>query len=386
LYPEAAKHFKEDPDFADKARIATTELQAGRPGYRALWQHFVNTSLATVKKDFAALNVNFDLWLGESDADAAIPEMVADLKQKGLAVESEGALVVHVAREDDDSEMPPLILEKTGGGVTYGTTDLATIYQRVNLEEKIDRIVYIVDQRQSLHFKQVFRAAALAGYMDENHLEHLGFGTVNGKDGKPFKTREGGVMRLADLLQMARDEVAKKMGIVGKEDESLTSMAESIAMAAIKYGDLSTQRLSDYIFDTEAFVKLEGKTGPYIQYAAVRVQSLLDKAAAKDLKPATEIRLETAEERALALLLLDYPITLQRAHDRRMPSDICEHVYNVAQAYSRFYQNCPVMTADTKEQSESRLALSQLCRQDIVASMDKLGIDIPDRMVKFGDE
>jgi len=386
LYPEAAKHFKEDPDFADKARLATTELQAGRPGYRALWQHFVNTSLATVKKDFAALNVDFDLWLGESDADTAIPEMIADLKEKGLAVESEGALVVHVTREDDDSELPPLILEKTGGGVTYGTTDLATIYQRVNDKEKIDRIVYIVDQRQSLHFKQVFRAAALAGYMEEDHLEHLGFGTVNGKDGKPFKTREGGVMRLEELLQMARDEVVKKMGIVGKEDESLTNMAESIAMAAVKYGDLSTQRLSDYIFDTEAFVKLEGKTGPYIQYAAVRVQSLLDKAAAKDLKPATEFKLETAEERALALLLLDYPVTLQRAHDRRMPSDICEHVYNVAQAYSRFYQNCPVMTADTKEQSESRLAISQLCRRDIVACMDKLGIDVPDRMVKFEDE
>ncbi len=386
LYPEAAKHFKEDKDFADKARAVTTELQAGRAGYRALWQHFVDTSLATVKKDFAALDVNFDLWLGESHADAAMPEMIADLKKKGLAVESEGALVIHVARGDDDSEFPPLILEKTGGGVTYGATDLATIYQRANLDEKIDRIVYIVDQRQSLHFKQVFRAAALAGYMEEDHLEHLGFGTVNGKDGKPFKTREGGVMRLADLIQMARDEVAKKMGIVGKDDESLINMAESIAMAAVKYGDLSTQRLSDYIFDTEAFVKLEGKTGPYIQYAAVRVQSLLDKAAEKDLKPSKEIKLEAPEERALALLLLDYPSTLQRAQDRRMPSDICEHVYNVAQAYSRFYQNCPVMTADSKEQSESRLAISQLCRQDIVASMDKLGINVPDRMVKFEDD
>ncbi len=385
LYPEAAKHFKEDKDFADRARAITAELQAGRAGYRALWQHFVNTSLTTVKKDFAALDVNFDLWLGESHADVVMPAMLADLKEKGLAVESEGALVIHVAREDDDFEFPPLILEKTGGGVTYGTTDLATIYQRVNLEKKIDRIVYIVDQRQSLHFKQVFRAAALAGYIDEDKLEHLGFGTVNGKDGKPFKTREGGVMRLAELLQMARDEVANKMGIVGKDDESLINMAESIAMAAVKYGDLSTQRLSDYIFDTEAFVKLEGKTGPYIQYAAVRVQSLIDKAADKDLKPSADIHLETAEERSLAMLLLDYPVVLKRAHDRRMPSDICEHVYNIAQAYSRFYQNCPVMTADSKEQSESRLALSQLARKDIVASMDKLGIEIPDRMVTFGD-
>lgn len=385
LYPEAATHFKEDKEFADKARIATTELQAGRAGYRALWQHFVNVSLVAVKKDFSALKVTFDLWLGESNADAAMPEMIADLKQKGLAVESEGALVIHVAREDDESEMPPLILEKTGGGVTYAATDLATIYQRVNDKEKIDRIVYIVDQRQSLHFKQVFRAAALAGYIAEDRLEHLGFGTVNGQDGKPFKTREGGVMRLADLLQMARDEVAKKMGIIGRDDESLQYMAESIAMAAVKYGDLSTQRLSDYIFDAEAFVKLEGKTGPYIQYAAVRIQSLLDKAAEKGLYPGPEIILEMPEERALALLLLDYPTALQRAHHRRMPSDICEHIYNVAQAYSRFYQNCPVITADSIEQTESRLALSQLCRRDIVASMDKLGIDIPERMVTLND-
>ncbi|MFK8067295.1 MAG: arginine--tRNA ligase [Gammaproteobacteria bacterium] len=390
LYPEAATHFKEDKNFADKARVTTAELQAGRAGYRALWQHFVNTSLSSVKKDFAALDVNFDLWLGESHADVAMPEMIADLKQKGLAVESDGATVIHVAREDDDSEFPPLILEKTGGGVTYGATDLATIYQRANQhkdgQEKIDRIVYIVDQRQSLHFKQVFRAAALAGYIDEDHLEHLGFGTVNGPDGKPFKTREGGVMRLSDLLQMARDEVAKKMGIAGKDDQDLTNMAEAIAMAAVKYGDLSSQRLADYIFDTSAFVKLEGKTGPYIQYAAVRVQSLIDKAAENDLKPGSKITLEAPEERALALLLLEYPIALQRAHTRRMPSDLCEHVYNIAQAYSRFYQNCPVMTADSKEQSESRLALSQLCRQDIVASMDKLGIEIPERMVTFGQD
>ncbi len=391
LYPEAATHFKEDSEFADKARVTTAELQAGRAGYRALWQHFVNTSLSSVKKDFTALDINFDLWLGESHADVAMPEMIADLKQKGLAVESDGATVIHVAREDDDSEFPPLILEKTGGGVTYGATDLATIYQRVNQhkteqKEKIDRIVYIVDQRQSLHFKQVFRAAALAGYIEEDRLEHLGFGTVNGPDGKPFKTREGGVMRLSDLLQMARDEVAKKMGIVGKNDENLTNMAESIAMAAVKYGDLSTQRLADYIFDTSAFVKLDGKTGPYIQYAAVRVQSLLDKAAENDLTPGSKITLEAPEERALALLLLEYPIVLQRAHARRMPSDLCEHVYNIAQAYSRFYQNCPVMTADSKQQSESRLALSQLCRQDIVACMDKLGIVIPDRMVTFDQE
>ncbi len=386
LYPEAAKHFKEDETFATKARKATADLQAGHPGYRALWRHFVDVSLDSVKKDFAALNVGFDLWLGESDADTVMKDMIFDLKQKGLAVESEGALVIHVAREDDEIEIPPLILEKSGGGVTYAATDLATIYQRVNMEEVIDRIVYVVDQRQSLHFKQVFRAAALAGYIEESRLEHLGFGTVNGPDGKPFKTREGGVMRLADLLQMARDEVVKKMGIDENADEAMQKMADSIAMAAVKFGDLSTQRLSDYVFDPEAFVRLEGKTGPYIQYAAVRVQSLLDKAAEKGLQPARDIIIETSEERALALLLLEFPVALQRAHERRMPSDLCEHVYHVAQAYSRFYQNCPVIAAESKEQAESRLALSELCRRDIAACLDKLGIDVPDRMITYKNE
>lgn len=388
LYPEAAAHFKADEAFAQKAREMTAELQQGKAGYRALWQHFVNISLVAVKRDFSALNVDFDLWLGESDADAVMQEMIEDLREKGLAVESEGATVIHVQRDEDEIEIPPLILVKSDGGVTYASTDLATIYQRVQSNQP-DRIAYVVDQRQSLHFKQVFRAASLAGYIDEQKLEHIGFGTVNGKDGKPFKTREGGVMRLSDLIQLARDEVAHK---VGQDEEGectaegdIPAMIESIAVAAVKFGDLSSPRVSDYIFDTEAFVRLEGKTGPYIQYAAVRVQSLLDKAREKAVRVDRDVtlQLEQEEERSLALALLDYPAAMQRAFDRRMPSDLCEHVYGVAQAYSRFYQACKILGAEDEGVKLSRLNLSQRVFEHVSACLQHLGIAVPTRMLSL---
>ncbi len=388
LYPQAAAHFKADADFAQKAREATAKLQQGKAGYRALWQHFISISLVAVKRDFSALNVDFDLWLGESDADAVMQEMIADLKAKGLVEESDGAQVIQVQREEDEIEFPPLILIKRDGGVTYASTDLATIYQRTR-EQKPDRIGYIVDQRQSLHFKQVFRAAALAGYMGEDQLEHIGFGTVNGKDGKPFKTRDGGVMRLSELIQLARDEVTRKVGQENTDDDfSVTDMIESIAIAAVKFGDLSSPRVSDYIFDTEAFVRLEGKTGPYIQYAAVRVQSLLEKAAAKGFavdQPAV-VNVIEVEERNLALALLEFPATMQRAHERRMPSDLCEHVYSVAQAYSRFYQACQILGASDEAVIKSRLSLSRMVFAHISACLQNLAIDVPTRMLSLSAE
>ena len=278
IYPAASAKKKDDEAFADKAHTATFELQSGRPGYRALWQHIMRLSLADMRKIYDDLNVHFEAWLGESDADPFIPAMVEDFKNRGIAVQSEGAWVIPVAREDDKKEVPPCILVKSDGSAIYATTDLATMVQRMQ-DFKPDRMFYITDKRQSLHFEQVFRAAKLGGIVPQDYtLEHLGFGTMNGKDGKPFKTRDGGVMRLEmlikDMTDFVRAKVVENQIVTGDEVEPTT---QKIALAALKYGDLSNQPTKDYVFDMDRFAAFEGNTGPYILYTIVRIKSILAK-------------------------------------------------------------------------------------------------------------
>ncbi len=384
LYPEASTHFKSDEVFADKARKATAELQDGRAGYRALWRHFCTISLDAMKEDYHHLNVDFDLWLGESDVHDLIPEMIADMREKGLIVESDGALIIPVAKEGDKEEIPPLILVKKDGGYNYATTDLATIYDRKK-KYNPDRLIYVVDTRQSLHFKQVFRVAVMARYMREDQMEHANFGTINGTDGKPYKTRDGGVMRLANLIKEAKDEAITQAGFdENSQDASIQEMLDDISVAAVKYGDLAINRQSDYVFDVKAFVQSEGKTGPYIQYACVRIQSILEKVGSLD-KP-TSIIVEDDAEKELVLKYLEFPTIMQRAFETSMPSILCEHVYLLSKAFNRFYGTCSVANEADNATKNSRITLCQMTlRQMKLIMVDLLGIDVPERMLRASD-
>lgn len=383
LYPEAAKRFKEDKNFSDSARLATADLQMGHSGYIALWKHFVNLSVASIKNDFQALGVDFDLWLGESDADPYIENMIKDLLERGVARKSDGAIVIDVKRDGDNQEIPPLMLQKRDGAVTYATTDLATIFQRV-ADYNPDKILYVVDQRQSLHFLQVFRAAGLAGYIEESRLEHIGFGTMNGKDGKPFKTRAGGVMRLSDLIDMSKSETRRASGFTDEAlDDDTKKMLDDIAVAAIKYGDLSNPRMSDYIFEPSEFVRFEGNTGPYIQYTAVRAQSILDKAKInRPLVLEANITFTSSYERNLALSLLDYQNYRQLAFERRMPSILCDYLHGLCRSFNGFYRNCPVAVGDNKDSRSLRLFLTQKTRTILEDSLNMLAIPVPHRMAR----
>lgn len=383
LYPIAAKHFKEDEAFADKSREATAELQAGHPGYRKLWQHFVDLSIESIKKDFSALDVNFDLWLGESDADIYALEVINKLINSGVAIESQGALIVEVAQEKDKYEVPPLILRKKDGAATYGTTDLATIFQRAK-DHNPDKILYVVDQRQSLHFTQVFRASGKSGIFNEDRLEHIGFGTMNGKDGKPFKTRAGGVMRLSDLIQNAIDLALHEAGFAADHaDDTTKEMISKIAIAAIKFGDLSNLRTTDYIFDINEFIRFDGKTGPYVQYATVRAGAILEKSEEIDLASASKIiKFNSKAERDLALCLLGLPEALQRSFDKRMPSDLCEYVYNLASRFSSFYRDCYILTEEDVAVKNFRLFLTQKTEMTLKKSLECLAIPVPKKMLR----
>jgi arginyl-tRNA synthetase len=382
IYPVAAAACKADPARLQEARAITAELQAGRPGYRALWRHFIDVSIAVMRRDFAALGVQFDLWKGEADVHRLIQPMVEDLRARGIAEESEGALVVHVSEPSDKHEVPPLILTKSDGAVMYGTTDLATIVDRVQSYDP-DYILYVVDQRQHLHFEQVFRTARRAGLTGRANLEHLGFGTMNGPDGKPFKTRAGGVMKLQDLIAMATDEARKRLNEAGLAHGYAQSERDEIAhrvgVAALKFADLANHRVSNYIFDLERFTRFEGRTGPYVQYAAVRVKSLLRKAAQQGdgpgpLLPPTEI------ERPLALLLGRLPDAVRAAHARRAPNEICEFVFVLAQEFSRFYNSCHILSERDLPLRASRLGLAALALRALELMLGLLGIEVPERM------
>ena len=382
LYPLAAGRAKAEPEYRDRARRATAELQSGRPGYRALWRKFVEVSRTALQREFHALGIDFDLWKGESDADPLIPAMVNDLAAQGLLVEDQGARIVRVAREGDKRELPPLLVVSSEGSAMYGTTDLATILQR-RREQDPQLMLYVVDQRQADHFAQVFRAADLAGYAPLDTLEHIGFGTMNGPDGKPFKTREGGVLKLHDLITMATDKARERLREAGLgaelAPEEFEDIAHKVAVAALKFADLSNYRGTSYVFDLDRFTSFEGRTGPYLLYQAVRIKSLLRRAEAEGAEPGP-ITIAAPAERELALTLDAFTAAVTEAYDRRAPNAIAEHAYRLAQAFSRFYAACPVMAAQTAELRGSRLALAGATLRQLERALDLLGIETPDRM------
>lgn len=383
IYPFASRACKDDAERAEKARRATVELQNGHSGYRELWKYFVNVSVAGMKKNFDALDVHFDLWKGEGSVHDLIAPMVENLKAKGLAREDDGALVIDVAAEDDKKEIPPLILYKRDGAVMYGTTDLATLVDRMQ-ENKPAKIIYVVDQRQGLHFEQVFRAARKGGIVpDSVELIHAGFGTMNGPDGKPFKTRAGGVMKLEDLIAMgvekARErlkeaKLAEDMPAAEKED-----VAHKVAIAAIKFADLQNNRVADYVFDLDRLTMFEGKTGPYLLYQAVRINSLLKKAAEQGALPAETFILQEPERR-LALLLCEIPDHIALAARNYAPHILCDYAYKVAQEFSSFYGNCHILSETDDGLRGSRLALCALTHRHLQVILSLLGIQIPERM------
>ena len=382
IYPTAAAACKADPARLDAARLATAELQSGRPGYRALWQHFFDVSQTGLRREFASLGVGFDLWKGESDAAPLIPEMVEQLKEADLAVLSDGALVVHVACESDSKKVPPLLLLKSDGAVLYGTTDLATIVDRERALNP-DLVLYVVDQRQHAHFEQVFRAAKKAGLAGDAVLEHIGYGTVNGKDGKPFKTRAGGVMKLQELIAMATEEAEKRLNEQGLAadypSEERADIAKAVGIAAIKFADLSNNRVSGYVFDLERFTRFEGKTGPYLQYAAVRVKSILRRASEEQYQIGAPV-IRSEEERRLALRLLSLPEALLAAEDKRAPNYLCDYVFTLAQDFSRFYTEHHIISETDVELRSARLGLCGSTLAVIEQVLGILGITVPDRM------
>ncbi len=345
IYPTASKKSKEDEAFREAAMEATSQLQAGRRGYRALLAHILDVSVTDLKKNYDNLNVSFELWKGESDAQPYIPDMVQMMKDKGFAYMSEGALVVDVKEDTDTKEIPPCIILKSDGASLYSTTDLATIVMRMQ-DYNPDAIIYLTDQRQSMHFVQVFRCARKTGLVGPDvELTHIGFGTMNGKDGKPFKTRDGGVMRLEYLLDEINEEMLKKITENQKEKENLDiseeeakQTAKTVALAAVKYGDLSNQASKDYCFDIERFTSFEGNTGPYILYTIVRIKSILKKYTAKNSLPdAPILGAHSASEKNLMLVLSRFNAMMENAYEEKAPHKICAYIYELANAFYGFF-------------------------------------------------
>lgn len=383
LYPQASSRSKEDPEFLEAARNATYQLQQGRIGYKALWQHMLDISIAETKIDFDLLGAHFTEWKGEADTNDHIPQMLKRLEDEKLSEISDGAVIMRVAQEDDKKEVPPLILQKSDGAVMYGTTDLATIEQREE-EHRPDQILYVVDARQSLHFEQVFRAALKGrSVRPEVKLEHVGFGTVNGKDGKPLKTRDGGVVRLRSLINDAIEEARKVVTEAGLdkkfEANELDDIATKVGIAAIKYADLSNQRMSNYVFDLERFTKFEGRTGPYQMYAAVRIKSMLRKAAEQGFKSGP-LKMTADAERNLILALSALPEAVFSAAEKNTPNILCDHVYHLTQEFNSFYHDCHVLGEEDESIRASRLTLCEVTLRQIETVLNILGIDVPERM------
>ena len=378
IYP-AASAKKADPEFSRKAHQATYELQQGRRGYRALWQHIMNVSVADLKKNYDNLDVHFEKWLGESDADPYIPAMVEDMKNRGIAVQSEGAWVIPVAEPGDKKEMPPCILVKSDGSAIYATTDLATLVQRMR-DWHPDKVLYVTDKRQNLHFEQVFRAARKAGIVPENvELEHVGFGTMNGSDGKPFKTRDGGVLRLEQLIADMTDFVRAKV-VENKivEDDEVEATTAKIAMAALKYGDLSNQPTKDYNFDMERFAAFEGNTGPYILYTIVRVKSILAKYGPWEHLPIQEPANPFAKELMIAITKL--APTLENALNSSAPNLICAYIYELAGAVNKFYHETRILGEEDENLKAGYIALIGLAKRVLEQCIDLLAFSAPEKM------
>lgn len=383
-YPLASKRAKEDEDIMKEAREATKQLQKGNPGYLALWSHFVNISVSALKKSYDKLFIDFDLWLGESNAQDIIEEMVEDLKNKGFTYESEGALVIDVKEDTDDQEIPPFMVYKSDGSTLYSTTDLATILKR-RKDYSPNSIWYVVDLRQSMHFKQLFRCAYKTNILDKDtNLSFLGFGTMNGKDGKPYKTRDGGVMQLDKLIEMIENKALErieneKIGL-NYSDEEKQEIAHLVGIAALKYADLMNHRTKDYVFDIDRFLSFEGKTGAYLLYSVVRMKSLLRKAKEQNLcigiikEPSSDI------ERDLQLKLANLSDIANKAFEEKAPNYICDYAYNLAADFNRFYHEHKILTQEDSELRSAWLGLINLVHEVMSTCIDVLGIKSPERL------
>lgn len=381
LYRRATANFKESDEFKEKARVATFKLQKKHPGYIALWKIFHDESVAAVKENYDHLGVDFDLWNGESDVNDILPQLVEDLTDKDMTIPSQGALIVPL-KSKNNHERAPLILKKSDGAYTYAATDLATIIWRMEYY-KPDTIIYLTDARQREHFEQVFEVACNAGLVPQTTtLEHLPFGTVNGKDGKPFKTRDGGVMSLKALIDLALDKARESIP-EGTEKSLAELQAHKVALGALKFQDLKNSTSSDYIFDTENFTKSEGKTGAYLQYAVARINSILDKSGlgVNDIE-SMQIKISHPLERDLLLALRRYPEALAEAYIHREPSVVAEYVYTLAQRFSTLYAELSINAEQDENLKKSRLKIALLTRQTLKKGLDLLGIECPDRMLK----
>lgn len=384
LYPTASKRTKEDPAALEAARLATFDLQNGRPGYFALWRHFMEVSLSELRRDYADLNVAFDLWLGESDTRNRVMPLIERLQKEGYAHESQGALIVDVAEPADTKEIPPLLLIKSDGAILYGTTDLATIEQRVE-EFGAELMLYVVDKRQSNHFQQVFRAAHKTGVAGPTvTLEHIAFGTMNGKDGKPFKTRAGGVLKLRTLIEMVVDKAQERLAEVeiakNYNETEKAEIARLVGIATLKYADLMNHRTIDYAFDLDRFSAFEGRTGPYLLYTLTRTKSILRKAVEQGLALGPIIAPTDDGERALLLKFAELPDVLTLAFSERAPNHLCEYAYTLATTFNHFYHDHHILSEAQPTQQASWLAVAACTVNLLELVLDLLGIQTPERM------
>lgn len=378
IYPYASNKSKEDEAYLEEAREITFKIQNHERGYYDIWKKVVEISKNDIKKVYDELNVNFELWLGESDAAEYLDELDEIYKNSNVLTESEGAEIIEVKEESDNSPMPPLLYRRSNGTVSYETTDLATILQR-RKEENPDEIWYCVDARQSLHFDQVFRAARKVKLVEDRvGLEHIGFGTMNGKDGKPFKTRDGGVMSLKALIEQVENETRKRINPETVDEEHKEEVAKTVAIAALKYADLLPFRGTDYIFDPEKFADLEGKTGPYLLYSTIRMKSLLTKGQNLELGKITKFKTET--ERDIALTVLRLPIVLNKALDSRSLNDITEYIYKLTSLYNKFYSENKILIEEDKELQTSWLTLTKIVYDINMLLLNTLAIKVPEKM------
>jgi arginyl-tRNA synthetase len=384
IYPEASTRFEQHPEFAARVRDVTVDLQRGRPGYLALWKHMKRVSEESQRRDFADLGVEFDLWYGESDVADRLEPLVERLRDSAIAEESRGAFIIRVDLPGDNRELPPLILETSVGAFLYSTTDLATLEMRAR-DLGADLILYVVDARQADHFELLFRAAVKAGLVPPTtRMEHIRFGTMNGKDGKPFRTRAGGVVSLRDLIDLVQDAARRRLEEAEVAKDYPTAERERIArqvgIAALKFGDLVNNRQSDYTFDLDRFSSLEGKTGPYLQYGAVRIRSIQRKAQERGLSSGRILAPLVEGERDLMLVLLRLPEVIGRAAELRAPNHVAEYSYQVASAWNRFYDSCHILDEEDPARQASWLALAEWTLRTLTLLLDLLGIEIPERM------
>ncbi|SFP96944.1 arginyl-tRNA synthetase [Lachnospiraceae bacterium XBB1006] len=383
IYPAASAESKKNAEYKKEALEITNELQNGHPAYTAILKHILTLSHADLKKNYANLNVIFDLWKGESDAQPYIPAMIEDMKKRGIAEESDGALIVKVAKEDDKRDIPPCIIQKSDGAALYATTDLGTIIMRRE-EQNPDAIIYVVDKRQELHFVQVFRTTRRAGLVrDDVELTHIGFGTMNGKDGKPFKTRDGGVMRLENMISDIEDEMYKKITENHTVDpEEARKTAKIVGLAALKYGDLSNQASKDYVFDMERFTSFEGNTGPYLLYSIVRIKSILAKYAESGKNAASYEILppKNKSEKELMLALANFQGMIENAAEEYAPHKVCAYIYELANKFNHFYHETKIMSEEDEAVQGSYIRLLELTKGVMETCIDLLGFEAPERM------